>query len=147
MWPMAIIVEFKNLPRWYFPFKWTIGSAPLALPRAISIYNNVYIADWNNGRILVFDTDGRLIRTWGVCRNGDGQFDDPLDIAVGEIDAPRIWQENLIYVADANNNRIQAFEPKVINIIENTKLAVTHYNIIISKLHEVASVMADQISR
>jgi hypothetical protein len=66
----------------------------------------------------------------GVCRNGDGQFDDPLGITVGEIDAPRIWQENLIYVADANNNRIQAFEPKVINIIENTKLAVTHYNII-----------------
>jgi hypothetical protein len=104
---MAIIVEFKNLPQWYFLFKWTIDSAPLVLPRAISIYNNIYTADWNNGRILVLIQMAGLSEH-GVCRNGDGQFDNPLGIAVGEIDASRIWQENLIFVADANNNRIQA---------------------------------------
>jgi len=82
---------------------------------------NVYVADTKNERIVKYSGQGVFDRTWGwdvapgggagyeVCLsgcgvglqgNGDGQFDDPVGIAV---------LENTVYVADHYNYRVQLF--------------------------------------
>ena len=62
----------------------------------------VYVADRDNHRILVFDSSGTFVKTWGVQGNGAGEFDRPFDIAV---DA-----SNRVYVWDSGNYRIQTFD-------------------------------------
>ncbi|MCK5466973.1 MAG: hypothetical protein KAI99_00635, partial [Cyclobacteriaceae bacterium] len=81
--------------------------------------NEVYIADgYGNRRIIVFDaTSGDYKRHWGAY--GEQPHDDKLP-AYNPVDQPlksfrnpvhavRISNDNLVYVADRVNNRIQVF--------------------------------------
>ncbi|MEJ0021441.1 MAG: 6-bladed beta-propeller [Candidatus Doudnabacteria bacterium] len=89
---------------------------------AIDSSNNIYVANIQNNRIEKFDPSGNLLLTfgWGVqdgttnafqictsgCQSGipgsgDGQFAVPLGITMDH--------SGNIYVADANNGRIQKF--------------------------------------
>ena len=63
---------------------------------------NVYAADYSNGRIQKFDSNGTFITKWGSEGTGDGQFDLPSDIAIDSSDK--------VYVTDFYNNRIQKFD-------------------------------------
>ncbi len=71
----------------------------------------VYVADTYNARVQVFDPDGTFVTMWGATNawgqpatgTGDGEFNTPLGLTVGPND--------LVYVADHNNHRIQVFEP------------------------------------
>ncbi|MBW1682682.1 MAG: hypothetical protein JRJ83_14855 [Deltaproteobacteria bacterium] len=71
-------------------------------PNGAAVANGeLYIADaGNNDRIMVFDLDGRYLRSWGSTGTGAGQFNMPVGIAVCE---------GKVYVADLGNNRIQVF--------------------------------------
>ena len=65
---------------------------------------NLYIADSGNNRIVFANSSGAL-GTSGASGTGLLQFNAPLNISVGD---------RGIYVADSDNNRIQAFD-----LIEN----------------------------
>ena len=69
--------------------------------------NRIYVADSHNHRVQVFDgTTLQYIFTLGITGSaGDSntQFNYPVSLAVSAID-------NLIYVADNKNNRIQVFD-------------------------------------
>jgi DNA-binding beta-propeller fold protein YncE len=64
---------------------------------------DLYVSDgYRNCRIHRFSPDGQLIASWGVPgKGGPGQFHLPHSILVD--------QENLLYVCDRENSRIQVF--------------------------------------
>ena len=74
-------------------------------PRGITIdqLGNVLIADTGNKRIVIFSSDGNFINAFGSAGFQLGEFDEPVGIASSPID-------NLLFVADTWNQRIQSFE-------------------------------------
>jgi sugar lactone lactonase YvrE len=103
----------------------TYGGLPLLNPRAVAVGPNGerVIADTGNHRIVVLDSAGGYVRSFGSYCNltdptntpcsdpdgdgplatGDGQFYEPWGVAVDG--------EGSIYVADTWNGRIQVFAP------------------------------------
>ena len=73
-----------------------------AIPLAIDVQNNVYVADPLNHRIQNFDTNGQFLTQWGLQGDGDGQFQSPYGVAA---DA-----KGNIYVSDFTRNDIQKFD-------------------------------------
>ena len=67
---------------------------------------NIIVADGHggatNGRIMVFDKDGKFIKTWGKPGKGPGEFDTPHKLALDS--------QGRLFVADRGNNRIQIFD-------------------------------------
>jgi sugar lactone lactonase YvrE len=55
-----------------------------------------------NARILKFDPNGRLIKTWGRFGKGPGEFDQPHALAMDS--------KGRLFVGDRGNNRIQIFD-------------------------------------
>jgi DNA-binding beta-propeller fold protein YncE len=65
---------------------------------------NIYVADGEgNSRVLKFNKYGNVLLAWGVKGSGPGQFDLPHSIAV---------DDDLVYVGDRENGRIQIFDLK-----------------------------------
>ena len=50
----------------------------------------------------MFENDGKFVKSVGGQGNGNGQFHEPWSI---EVD-----QNNILYVADSKNHRVQIFE-------------------------------------
>ncbi len=61
------------------------------------------MADRDNHRVQVFDSNGRFQRKWGSEGSGNGQFDRPRYVAVDGA-----WN---VYVSDSGNHRVQVFAP------------------------------------
>ncbi len=59
------------------------------------------MADTSNHRIQKFDSDGRLLATWGSFGRVDGRFDGPSSVAIDSSDN--------VYVVDMGNSRVQKF--------------------------------------
>ena len=80
------------------------GEGQFADPRGVAVdaQGNVHVADTNNHRIQVFDSNGAFLRQWGAQGDGDGQFNEPWGIAVDG--------DGNVYVADTWNHRIQKFD-------------------------------------
>jgi DNA-binding beta-propeller fold protein YncE len=57
--------------------------------------------DAGNYRVQYFSPAGSFLGRWGARGSGQGRFDDPQGIAVGE--------NGNVYVADAGNHRVQRF--------------------------------------
>ena len=84
-----------------------------SFPRAVAVDAEglIYVADSGNHRVQVFNPDGTFLRQWGsLCKldtgegcveGGNGQFNEPWGIAVG--------QDGSVYVSDTWNHRIQKF--------------------------------------
>lgn len=78
------------------------------------IFNKPYLAVASNGdlyttdpqlyRVVVYGADGQIKASFGTFGTGANNFDLPTGIAVDT-------ETNVVLVADANNNRIQAFQP------------------------------------
>ncbi|MCH8156575.1 MAG: hypothetical protein IID18_02290, partial [Nitrospinae bacterium] len=62
---------------------------------------NTFITDSGNHRVAKFDADWKRVLTFGERGEEPGQFQYPLCVAVDKND--------LVYVADLNNNRVQVF--------------------------------------
>ncbi len=89
------------------------AAGQFSFPRAVAVdaEGRIYVADSGNHRVQVFNPDGSFLRQWGsLCKldtgegcvaGGDGQFNEPWGIAVG--------QDGSVYVADTWNHRIQRF--------------------------------------
>lgn len=64
---------------------------------------NIYVADFGNDRIQVFDATMNFLRAWGQRGKLPGELNQPGAIAVGS--------DGNLYVADTWNQRIQVFQP------------------------------------
>lgn len=62
----------------------------------------VYVADYWNFRIQKFNASGNFIRKWGTLGVFDGQFQNPMGVAVGP--------SGNVYVTDYGNHRVQKFD-------------------------------------
>jgi predicted membrane-bound mannosyltransferase/DNA-binding beta-propeller fold protein YncE len=101
----------------------TAGSeqGQLMSPRGIAVGSDglIYVVDWGNSRIQVFDADGQFVRTWGTpcsletgagCVDPDGSGPQPL--GAGQFREPwgiAVADDGTVYVADTWNHRIQHF--------------------------------------
>ena len=64
--------------------------------------NRIFISDgYGNSRVLEYTAKGERVRHWGTKGEGPGQFQQPHGIAIDD--------ENILYVADRNNARLQRF--------------------------------------
>ena len=84
----------------------TKGSGPLQFNQPISVAvsstnDKVYVADSNNHRIQVLNSDLTFSSSFGKKGSGKGQFSSPWGVACDST--------GNVYVADINNNRIQVF--------------------------------------
>lgn len=76
-----------------------IGSLPSGI--AVASNGDIYVSDRTNNRIVVFDSTGLYLTSWGSLGTADGQFNNPYGLAIDAFDD--------VYVADRTNNRIQKF--------------------------------------
>ncbi len=75
------------------------------LPTDIAVADNgtFYVSDgYGNSRIAKFSSAGKFIKAWGKFGKKPGEFIIPHGIAID--------QNNIIYVADRQNNRVQLFD-------------------------------------
>jgi DNA-binding beta-propeller fold protein YncE len=71
---------------------------------------SIYVADTWNHRIQRLDADGNPITAWGTF----GQYTEGGNVGPGAFYGPRgivIGPDNMVYVADTGNKRIQVFGP------------------------------------
>jgi tripartite motif-containing protein 71 len=61
----------------------------------------VYVSDYNNHRVQVFDENGTFLRTFGTYGGGDGQINYSNGVGVGPDDK--------VYVSSKHSNKIQVF--------------------------------------
>lgn len=64
-------------------------------------FGNLFVADFNNHRIQVFDRSGQFLSTWGEYGSAPGAFKYPAGLA--------LTSSNAILVADHGNHRLQKF--------------------------------------
>jgi tripartite motif-containing protein 71 len=88
------------------------GDGRFIFPRGVAVDSsaNVFIAD--NSRIQKFDTRGIFTTKWGSHGSADGQFRSADAVVVKS--AKVSIQEERVFVADSQNNRIQVFKPKLV---------------------------------
>jgi DNA-binding beta-propeller fold protein YncE len=84
-----------------------IGTAGIP---AIDPQGNLWVADGDNGRFVIFSPDGAVLEAWGAPGNAEGEFDFacPAGLRFGAVAFDRSGN---IYVADSGNQRIQKFGP------------------------------------
>jgi hypothetical protein len=70
---------------------------------AFGPHGRLYIADgYGNARVLEYTPDGKRVRQWGTAGSAPGQFRLPHGIAID--------RDNIVYVADRENGRVQKFD-------------------------------------
>ena len=63
----------------------------------------IFISDgYANARVVEYTADGKKVREWGSAGTGPGQFHLPHSLVVDE--------DNILYVADRENGRIEEFD-------------------------------------
>lgn len=80
-----------------------IGVCQLDQPQDIvfDTYGNMFITDYMNNRVLVYNSSGNYLSQIGSSGTGDGQFSRTFGIAIDS--------SNNLFVVDHWNNRIQKF--------------------------------------
>ena len=68
---------------------------------AVSVINDVVLADRGHSRIQVFDRNRLLTDLWGTWGSGPGEFLSPWGVAVSP--------GGLVFVTDEGNNRVEVF--------------------------------------
>jgi DNA-binding beta-propeller fold protein YncE len=90
---------------------------------------DLYVSDgYGNDRVVVFDRNGKFIRTWGKLGTGQGELSQPHSIAIDS--------RGRVYVADRNNSRIQIFDLKGKFLME-WKNIITPWHLVITKNDDI----------
>lgn len=73
----------------------------LYFPTSIAIDSNyyVYVSEYDNHRVSIFDTKGNFVKHYGRWGKGEGEFDVPRSIAFDN-------SGKQLYVCDYNNSRV-----------------------------------------
>ncbi len=105
----ATSVDFRTVqhsgPPFNFPTNVALNSA-----------GEIFVADgYGNSRIHKFSPHGQLIHSWGEPGSGPGQFQIPHGIAIDN--------QDVLYIADRENSRIQRFTQQGIYLDEWNDLA------------------------
>lgn len=81
------------------------GPGQFNVPRSVAVDRNdkIYVLDSLNHRVQVFGPTGNLFYIFGGRGNEPGKFVGPSDLSID-------LENNLLYVADKGNQRIQVFE-------------------------------------
>jgi len=69
---------------------------------AVDSAGHIYVSDSVNNNILIFESDGRYLKTWGKTGSLSGDFWTPQGLFIDERDH--------IYIADQTNARIQVYQ-------------------------------------
>ena len=90
-----------------FKTRWSGGPGPnggFFYPGALALDSsgNVFVSDFANSRIQVFEPSGNFIRKWGSPGSGEGEFNTNTGIAIDSADN--------VYVVDQGNARIEVFD-------------------------------------
>ncbi|MFW9770368.1 MAG: 6-bladed beta-propeller, partial [Candidatus Thorarchaeota archaeon] len=91
----------KYSPEGTFTLNWSLPGAAWWVSVEVDQFDNVFVTDYTNHRVLVFDTLGNLTAAFGSPGAGDGEFDGPVDIA---------FDNDQIYVSEWFNSRISVFD-------------------------------------
>ena len=85
-------------------FHSTISDTELRKPLDVSFDNigNAYVANYSGHNVMVFQSNGKLLRTFGTHGSGPGQLTSPAAIAVSNTDT--------VYVVEMNGHRISVFK-------------------------------------
>ncbi len=76
-----------------------VGSTDIAF----GPHGRLFITDgYGNARVLEYTPDGKRVRQWGTAGSGPGQFRLPHGITID--------RDNIMYVADRENGRVQKFD-------------------------------------
>lgn len=81
------------------------GQGTLNFPNEVQIdpaTRNVYVTDAGNNRVVVFDSSGNFLSTFGSPGTGDGQFDYPAGIGIDPV-------SHHVIVADYAGHRVETF--------------------------------------
>ena len=97
-WSITHDSIFTISPGWFKSYQFsTKAGSSIREPKALATFNDlVHIVDNHSGAINVFDSRGRLKRTYGIQSN-------PTDIVIGD--------NGVVFVADQNLGGIQVYEP------------------------------------
>ena len=96
---------------------------------AFASNGDLYVSDgYGNDRVVVFDKNGKFLRTWGKLGTGQGELSQPHSIALDS--------KGRVYVADRNNSRIQIFDPKG-KFLAEWKNIITPWHLVITKNDEI----------
>jgi DNA-binding beta-propeller fold protein YncE len=96
---------------------------------AIASNGDLYVSDgYGNDRVIVYDKNGKFVRTWGKLGAGPGEFSQPHSIAMDSRDR--------VYVADRNNSRIQIFD-KEGKFLTEWKNIITPWYLMITKSDDI----------
>lgn len=68
---------------------------------AVSQQGHIYVADYGNYRVLVMDSVGHYVTSWGGLGSNAGQFSYPSSLAFDS--------QGQVYVVDRDNHRVQRF--------------------------------------
>ena len=82
------------------------GSKPgeFNMPRGVKVHQNqVYVCDFHNHRVQVFDLELSFITYFGTKGSRQGQYNRPSDIAFDS--------QGNIYVSELGNDRVQVLDP------------------------------------
>jgi DNA-binding beta-propeller fold protein YncE len=84
------------------------GSCAISQPRdaAADAAGNVFVANYGPNTILKFSAAGSCLTSWGGTGSTNGKLRKPYGVAVA---TDPIVGAQAVYVADANNNRVQEF--------------------------------------
>ncbi len=88
-----------------------LGDGQFDSPMGVTVgpKGEVFVADTRNGRIQVFNSEGRFLRKWGKFGSTGGQLGDPYTL-YGPRDVALDLEGNLL-VSDTGNKRILRYSP------------------------------------
>ncbi len=107
----ACVTEFNSGGKWLR----TLSSATLKQPSGLAVGPNgyVYVVDTSTDKVSQFNEAGEYISAFGTPGTGNGQFTEPVGIAVAQ--NGYLWN-GALYVADTANNRVEDWSAPVPNL-------------------------------
>ena len=101
------------------------GNAPAQFIYPVGVtqdaHGHLYVAEYGgNDRVQKFTADGKFVLAIGKSGTQPGEFQRPSGV---------VWREGVVYVADAINNRIQAFQDdgQFLRVVADAETACLYY--------------------